>query len=739
MKQWLQKNSVALMLGVLAFLPAIATYETIFPYHIGKWLWVLGIVLIGVMTSSYVLLKEKKSFPITATVVGLWVLIGVRILSGFWGVDLHKSFFGDALRLTGTTTWIIFTMGAVALATYLREHPEKRIWVWYTLLYSGVFVSLTGWLVQFNNGIFGVRVGVEGLAGRFIGLFGNETYFGAHIMLCALAGLALFFEEKNKTRKIWATLLTLFVVLTVIVAKTRAGGIGLLAGFITFTLYALGDVRSRLVKIGAVVGLVAVFLFGSLWVVAQREFFGTVESVAMKIISISGIETRIYFWKTAYTAFLEKPILGWGPENYEVAYDRYYPVGLVARANASLYETWGERPHNIFFEYLVSQGIVGITLFLVAIGLLLWKCGTFTGKEKYGARTVAAMVVAYLAFGSLTFDTPSVLFLLFLGFAVLISLEKEWVPTPNVFKKIIPVTAILASAILLVVCVIQPYQEMKLAGTVQNGLSARALSDTYRQDVERLMEEDSVFHRESLKSLADEVINNARSMSDEVRMSLLQNLYVGLQQEMKKNPHLFSVTLRFGQIAGFLAEFDVAQRETYEAESRAAFARARELSPDRHIVDVAEMRLFLSLEKPAEVIKFQENVARIGAPSITYFLLSLAHDGLGNSAEAAKNLGIALDKKYPVARNAELIQYLVGILEKEQYYEYIVILLKRVAVPNDYRETIDTAQTRFQIALALANLGRMDESISAANSALELDPSLKDEVENFLAKVRNNP
>lgn len=736
MKQWLQKNSVLVILGVLAFLPAIATYETIFPYHVGKWLLMLGIILLAVMTSSFLMVREKKSFPLTATVVGLWILIGMRIISGLLGVDPHKSFFGDALRLTGTTTWIILLLGAVTLGAYFKEHPEKRIWAWYTMLYSGVIVSITGWLVQFNNGIFGVRVGVEGLAGRFIGLFGNETYFGAHIMLCALAGLAIFFEEKNKARKIWATLLTIFVVLSVIVAKTRAGGIGLLAGFLTFAVYAIGDVRSRLVKVGAVMGLIAIFLFGSLWVVAQREFFGTVESVAMKIISISGIETRIYFWKTAYTAFLEKPIFGWGPENYEVAYDRYYPVGLVGRAKASLYETWGERPHNIFFEYLSSQGIVGTTLFLIAIGLLLWKCGKFTGREKYAARTVGAMAVAYLAFGSLTFDTPSLLFLLFLGFAVLISLEKEIEIRSLTLKKFIPVTAILVSGVLLVVSVIVPYQEMKLAGTVQKGLSSPALSTTYQEQFNELMDARSVFHRESLKSIADDVINNARLMNEGVLMVALKGLYEGLGEEMKENPHLFSITLRHAQVTGFLAEFDAVNREKYESESRALFARARELSPDRHIVDVAEMRMLLSLEKPSEVVKFQETIDRIGAPSISYFLMSLAHDGLGNSKEAADNLGIAINKGYPIARNGDLIQYLVGILEKEQYYEHIVLLLKRVAVPDYDGETIDSAQTRLQIAFALANLGRIDESISAANSALELDPSLKNEVEQFLAKVR---
>ncbi len=736
MRQWFEKNILVIILGILAILPTIVTYQTIFPYHIGKWLIAFGLIAMVVGVSCMKALQKKSSLPITATVLGVLTIIGIRLISGFTGVDVAKSFFGDALRLSGTTTWIVLLSGAVVFGAYLRKNPEHRKLAWYTLLYSGVFASIVAWLIQFNNGLFDVHVGVPGLSGRFIGLFGNETYFGAHVMMSALAGIPLWWEEKNKTKKIWATLLTMFVVVTVLVAKTRAGGIGLIAGVLTFFGYALYEQKSKLLKVGATVGLVAIFTVGSLWVVAQREFFGTVDSVAQKLLSVSGIDTRIYFWKTAYVSFLEKPLLGWGPENYEVAYDRHYPVGLIARAHASLYETWGERPHSIFFEYLASQGIIGLLFFVVALGLLLWRIRVYKGDEKYSARTVAALIVAYIAFGSLTFDTPSILFAVFLGLAVLISLEKE-IRLPNMVQSSFPVVLGGFAVWFILFGVILPLQEMKKAGVVQSGLDARALSTTYENEVKDLFSSNSIFHRDTLKTIADDTINNARLMSPDVRSLVLQNLEKGLQEELEKNPHLFSLTLRLAQVEGFLAEFDTANQASHEQKARALFTRARELSPDRHVIDIAEVRMLLSLAKPNEALLIGKNMEKIGAPPLMYFLQGLAQDAVGNSGEAARNLSIALREGYTIQPNEELVQYLIGIFEKNGYYEEIVLMLQAVARPNDAGEFIDTASQRLQLAMALANVGRYDESISAATSVLEKDPTYKQKVEAFIETLHS--
>jgi len=736
MRKWFEKNFVVIILGVLAILPTIVTYETIFPYHVGKWLLAFGLISVIVGYVCMKAMQTKVSLPITASVIGVLVLIGIRVISGFFGVDTHKSFFGDALRLSGTISWIILLCGAIVFGAYLRKNPENRKLAWYTLLYSGVFSAIVGWLIQFNNGLFGVYVGVEGMEGRFIGLFGNETYFGAHVMMSALAGIPLWWEEKNKTKKIWALLLTLFVMITVLVAKTRAGGIGMIAGILTFAGYALYEQKSKLLKIGATLGLVGIFTVGSLWVVAQREFFGTVDSVAQKILSVSGIDTRIYFWKTAYVSFLEKPLWGWGPENYEVAYDRHYPVGLISRAHASLYETWGERPHNIFFEYLASQGIIGLFAFIITLSLLLWRIHIYNGDEKYSARAVAALIVAYIAFGSLTFDTPSILFAMFMGLAVIISLEKE-IKLPKIVRSGVPVVLGSFAAWFLLFGTVLPYQQMRKAGAVQSGLDARALSTTYESEVKELFSSKSIFHRDALKTIADETINNARLMNPDVRLLVLQNLGKGLEEELKKNPHLFSLTLRLAQVEGFLAEFDTENQVKHEQKARELFTRARELSPDRHVIDVAEVRMLLSLAKPDEALIIGKKIEKIGAPPVMYFLQGLARDAVGNSVEAAKNLSLAIEKGYMIQPNEELVQYLISIFEKNGYYEQIVLVLQMVARPNDEGKFIDTAAQRFQLAMALANVGRFDESISAATSVLEKDPTYKAKVESFIETLQS--
>src|ERR1019366_6418035 len=51
-------------------------------------------------------------------------------------------------------------------------------------------------------------------------------------------------------------------------------------------------------------------------------------------------DVRFPAWEVGFKAFLENPILGWGPENYSVGFNKHY--------NASVGSEWWDRAHNIF-------------------------------------------------------------------------------------------------------------------------------------------------------------------------------------------------------------------------------------------------------------------------------------------------------------------------------------------------------------------------------------------------------
>ena len=58
---------------------------------------------------------------------------------------------------------------------------------------------------------------------------------------------------------------------------------------------------------------------------AGEPGFGTVV-IMEKGFSEGTIYGRIVIWKIAWQGFLERPLLGWGPENYSIVFSKYYTV-----------------------------------------------------------------------------------------------------------------------------------------------------------------------------------------------------------------------------------------------------------------------------------------------------------------------------------------------------------------------------------------------------------------------------
>jgi tetratricopeptide (TPR) repeat protein len=60
----------------------------------------------------------------------------------------------------------------------------------------------------------------------------------------------------------------------------------------------------------------------------------------------------------AYQGFKEKPILGWGQENFIFVFEKYYSPAMFNQ------EPWFDRAHNIFFDWLIAGGILGLLAYL---------------------------------------------------------------------------------------------------------------------------------------------------------------------------------------------------------------------------------------------------------------------------------------------------------------------------------------------------------------------------------------
>jgi O-antigen ligase len=145
----------------------------------------------------------------------------------------------------------------------------------------------------------------------------------------------------------------------------------------------------------------------------------------------STAQTRFWVWGEAWKGFLERPILGWGQENFTPVFDKFFnPNFYVPGANS---ETWFDRAHSVFFDYLVETGILGLLSYLAVFVTFYWEFIKKTYKNTVhepGAAhhpTLAALKnglifvvpIAYLVQGIAIFDVLPmyVCLFLFLAFA----------------------------------------------------------------------------------------------------------------------------------------------------------------------------------------------------------------------------------------------------------------------------------------------------------------------------------
>jgi hypothetical protein len=141
--------------------------------------------------------------------------------------------------------------------------------------------------------------------------------------------------------------------------------LGLVLGIITTSLLvffgAKNDDEKKFKKISGAV-LLLVVLFGVGFFSVRNADFVKTSPVLSRFSSISKEEIknqgRSFVWPMAIKGFKERPILGWGQENFNYVFNKYY--------NPLMYnqEQWFDRTHNVILDWLIASGIVGLLAYL---------------------------------------------------------------------------------------------------------------------------------------------------------------------------------------------------------------------------------------------------------------------------------------------------------------------------------------------------------------------------------------
>lgn len=159
----------------------------------------------------------------------------------------------------------------------------------------------------------------------------------------------------------------------------------------------------------ALLGLIALVVLSAFVLVRNRDAAWVRSRPALhRLASISPRDSSIAFrllaWRTSLQALRDRPLFGWGIDNYRNAFDRYFPQSVLSNLYA---EQWADRAHSVILDVAIPAGLAGMAAFSAYYFLLLAfllgrhpSGGDFPGRPLFGV-----LVLGYLLQGLSTFDT----------------------------------------------------------------------------------------------------------------------------------------------------------------------------------------------------------------------------------------------------------------------------------------------------------------------------------------------
>jgi len=321
------------------------------------------------------------------------------------------------------------------LAYYLID-SRKSLSKLITITFSALLITVV--IVFFRHAVEGGFTfrSINSVVGPF---YRNKVAYSSIIALLLPLIWYLWTESRkySNTRR-FIFLSILFLLVALYFGYTRAAMIALFAGIFTPFLFKLK--LTRLALTGAVLGIGAL----SFYMFSGEKFleyapnyettvmhyqYGNLLEATYQFEDISTME-RFYRWIAGYYMVAEKPITGFGPNNFYETYKAY-----AVRS----YETYvSDNPeqsgiHNYYLMMMIEQGIPGFIIFFSICVVFLIRAENLyhrlpKGSEKNLLIGISASMIIILLLQLMNdqIEVDKVGSFFWLWLAILIKLEKDW-------------------------------------------------------------------------------------------------------------------------------------------------------------------------------------------------------------------------------------------------------------------------------------------------------------------------
>lgn len=714
------------------FVPLIVAPSMFFPFITGK-AFAFRVIVESIFACWLLLMFVRPEFRPKHSLLlwGVLAFLSVVFLADVLAVNPFKAFWSNFERMEGFIMLAHLGMYFLVACSVLNE---EKWWLRFFATSVGVsaFLGIYG-LLQLAGKIVINQGGV-----RLDGTFGNAAYFGGYMLVHIFLTLFLIMRHRVQpwVKWLYGGALALQTV-TLYFTATRGAAVGLAAGILlTAALIALGERRMRRLRIVASALVIAVLLgAGGLYGLKNTPTVRNNPTLSRYAsISLEAAAPRFMVWRMAFEGVKERPLLGWGQEGFNYVFNKYYDPDMWTQ------EQWFDRTHNIFLDWLVAAGALGLLSYLSLFAFLLWYLwrlhassetrqagGSAEGKTLFSfteSSVLTGLLVAYMIHNFFVFDNLVSYFLFFSLIAYVHAQEGQS------FKRLAsplrnPQVLMVSGALLLVGVVASLY-----FFNIRAVLVSRALIEGLKQHTggvtENLNYYKQAYALETIgtQELGEQSIQSALTVAlapqipQETKMQFVSFAEEAMRREIKRAPNDARLRMFLGGFYNRLGNFNGAEEE---------LKKAHELSPNKQTIAFEFANTYMSTSRYAEALtllkeafelapEFQKARNAYAVSALYTRDFSLADALIASSTEPQ---GVLVDE-----------QILKAFVVAKRFDKAIALLQLRL------EKQPDNPQTHISLAAVYLANGERGKAVFELQRTIELNPAFKEQGEYYVREIQ---
>ncbi len=701
----MRKTLLYLLLFTL-FIPLLISGQFFFPYVFFKGIIFRLIVIFGLASLLVYFCKNQlHKLANSGLIISAFSFLLILPLTSIFSVEIGDSLWGGFERMEGAF-YYLFLFGFLYLLLQIFNQDSHWQKAFLAITFSSLLVDILAIFQKLGINFWLVKYG-----GRIGGTLGNAAYLASFALL-GLIFLLFFFYKYKKYRILAATAIALNL-LTIFISATRGTLVALFFVLFLALIFILfkKDLVSLKSKRYISTGLLLMVLFaGSVFIFKNTSLIKNIEPLQrLSSISLqdSTSASRLITWQYAWQGFLAKPIFGWGLENFDLVFNKYFD-GRVS-------ENWFDRAHNNYLDILTTGGIVSLLAYLIFIYFvfrsiyLLYK----NNKIDYFVWLIFTFGwLAYLIQNIFIFDTLNSLILVLFFVALLYHLSntdnKVLLQINNkIIKSVIIIFLSAFIIFLLIFCVILP---IKINRAFFNALQT---SDTniFQENTSKALVYPyfSLFNKEVF-IFAGEQVRSQDASKDQLNLPWIIS---GLENFPHKDVKSYlDLSYFYNRQATLTKDVELAKKNIEHL-----LALLPE-NPNRYMIfsQLGKSYIFLAEKNNAE--KYLQQAYDLKSDAQRTWDLMAMYIYFDDQYTLRYYTNILLDKKENLSQFP--IDNLLMYLQKIQDYQSLEKVLLKLA---DEQPT--NASIFYNLTLAKFQLGKIDEAAIYAQKTIDIKPEMQ--------------